>query len=421
MESEDYTDSDNTAVTDEQAAQQHMIHALLQAVIVGVIGFVSVTGNLIALGTLIHNRKVLRTPIYIVIGGLALADIVVSVMNVPEEIINKAEKGDIKSPVWCKVYGLLFNSCQYIAAFHLVVLSVFRGILLTDRAHHGPTAKITVGTCFILWAISLLANIPMVHLFSLMKQSNTCTVIFGNNDEKSPYTKPDEVIRSEELYLLLSAAFSFFLPLVLIFVIYLVTGYMSQRYFEDSYSRRERRLSKMITYLIVVFAMCHLPSEMVEILLHYQLKNTDFQVALYKDRTKFQVWNHVNQYLSILAMLDMALRPVIYATMSREFGAVYDSIINCTACKKDDDEMMPPQLRRRQQEIEEVVTSPNSPLHLDSEPSPLTPLKHDMEKSALEEEEVDSSADFLLRKQPNMQEYIIDTEIIEQMEPEHKF
>jgi len=391
--------SDDTGMglpgADEETVHQHSIHNLVQAVIVAVIGLVSVTGNLIAIATLIHNRKVLRTPIYIVIGGLALADIVVCVMNVPEEILNKAEKGEIKTQVWCKVYGLLYNSCQYIAAFHLVVLAVFRGILLTDRAHHGPTTKITFATCIILWAISLLANIPMVNLSTLLKQSNTCTVSFGGeneNDGQSFLEKSPEEIRSEEMYLLLSAMFSFFLPLVLIFVIYLVTGYMSQRYFEDSYSWRERRLSKMITYLIMVFAMCHLPSEMVEILLHYQLKHNTLENVLYIDRTKFEVWTHVNQYLQILSMLDMALRPVIYATMSREFGAVYDSIINCTACKKEDDEPVPTRLQRRRAEIEEVVTTPHTPLHVEVETVPVTvhtPLNlENYEKEAIEYIEV---------------------------------
>ena len=63
------------------------VHMLLKIVILGVIGFVSVIGNGIALGTLIVYNKQLRVTIYIVIGGLALADIVVAVMNVPDQII----------------------------------------------------------------------------------------------------------------------------------------------------------------------------------------------------------------------------------------------------------------------------------------------------------------------------------------------
>ncbi|KAH3840983.1 galanin receptor type 1-like [Dreissena polymorpha] len=346
---------------EESVDEQAMIHSLLQSVIAGLIGVVSITGNMIAFVTLVNNRRVIRTPIYIVIGGLALTDILNTALNVPEEIINKAEKGDLKSELWCKIFGYLFNSVQYITPFHIVVLAVFRGILLTARDHHGPTSKIAFLTCIILWIVSLLANIPMINHSKLTIQS-TCAASFdGAENPGFNFGKSEPVVqRTEELYILLSAAFSYFLPLVLIFVIYLVTGYMSQRYFEDSYSPRERRLSKMITYIIYVFALCRLPDEMVTLLVHFQLKNTDFVIALSTDINKLTVWFRVREYLSILAMLDCALRPVIYATMSQEFGAVYDSIINCRYCKKEDDDDLDPQpLRRRRQEIEEVIQSAN--------------------------------------------------------------
>lgn len=324
------------------------VHMLLKIVILGGIGFVSVTGNLIALGTLIFYNKTLHTTIYVVIGGLALADIMAAVMYVPEEIITLADNGEVKSNVWCQVYGLLYNSCQYIAAFHLVVLGVLRGILLTDRAHHGPTTIHALVTCAVLWLAALLANIPMIYSTILDPMVKKC-VVKSNNDMKNLQSSV------EERYFILSALFSYFLPLMLIIAIYLFTGYMSKRYFEDSYSRRERRMSKMITTLILTFAMCRLPSETVTLLWFYKMKNFDLKNAL-KNSEKFQVWVHVREYLTILSMLDMALRPIIYATMSREFGAVYDKVINCTYCKQNVDEAAPH--TRRRGEIQEVLRVP---------------------------------------------------------------
>lgn len=68
------------------------VHMLLKIVILGVIGFVSVIGNCIALGTLIIYKNSLRTGIYIVIGGLALADIVIASMDVPDRIMFQVNK-----------------------------------------------------------------------------------------------------------------------------------------------------------------------------------------------------------------------------------------------------------------------------------------------------------------------------------------
>lgn len=187
--------------------------------------------------------------------------------------------------------------------------------------------------------------------------SKRCVVVFTKN--KNPVSLQNEDSSAEERYLILSSAFSYFLPLVLIIVIYLFTGYMSKRFFEDSYSWRERRMSKMISSLIVAFALCRLPSETVTILWFYQVKNTDMIQALNNDTDKYKVWIHVREYLQILSMFDMAIRPIIYATMSREFGLVYDKVINCTYCKDDDDEdELPPRLHYRGNEIEEVLHTP---------------------------------------------------------------
>ncbi|XP_045156650.1 neuropeptide Y receptor type 6-like [Mercenaria mercenaria] len=341
----------------EQGEAGPNVHMLLKIVILGVIGFVSIIGNGIALGTLIIYNKQLRVTIYIVIGGLALADIVVAVMNVPNQIMYQAEKGELKSETWCKFYGVLYNSCQYIAAFHLVVLGVLRGILLTDRAHHGPTAIHALITCAILWVASLLANIPMISSSIHDPYTKRCVVKFSNKD-KDTVSLQNEDSSAEERYLILSAAFSYFMPLVLIFIIYMFTGYMSKRFFEDSYSRRERRMSKMISSLIVTFALCRLPSETITLLWFYQMKNTDMVQVLYNDTDKYKVWINVREYLQILSMFDMAIRPIIYATMSREFGLVYDKVINCTYCKDDEEEELPPRLRRRGNEIEEVLHTP---------------------------------------------------------------
>ncbi|KAL4227823.1 hypothetical protein ACF0H5_013260 [Mactra antiquata] len=332
------------------------VHMLLKIVILGVIGFVSVCGNCIALGTLIVYKNSLRTGIFIVIGGLALADIVITSMDIPDRIMFQADKGDLKSETWCKVYGILVNSCQYIKAFHLVVLAVLRGILLTDRAHHAPTALHALITCAILWTASLLANIPMITSSIHDSMTKRCVIdIDKNRDEER---QSDDTLAAEERYLILSSAFSYFLPLVLIIIIYLFTGYMSKRFFEDSYSRRERRLSKMISCLIVTFSLCHLPSETVNLLWFYQVRNKEL-TQLQKDNEKYQVWLHIRDYLQILALFDMAIRPIIYATMSREFGRVYDQVINCTYCRKEEgEEELPPRLRHRGREIEEVMSTP---------------------------------------------------------------
>lgn len=350
------TESDDSFIPqpEEDMAVQPNVHMLLKIVILGVIGFVSAVGNLIAFGAVLINPKLRRMPLFIFIAGLALADVIVTVMFVPAKIINHLDKGEVTSNAWCKVYGFLYNSCQYISAFYLVILAVLRAMLLTDRSQHKHktlTANlISVG----VWLLALLPNISIIDSSVLDELTQQCVIVFGNKDD---YLGAEQDNSSAELYTLLSAVISYFLPLFVMFVVYIVAGYMSKRFFEDSYSPRDRRLSKMITYLILCFTFCRLPYEMVNLLFYYQTKNANFYEVL-EDPEKYKVWIHVIQYLQVLAMLDQAFRPLIYATMSREFGKMYDQIINCTYCKEEEDEVLPARLRRRGQDIEEVLHTP---------------------------------------------------------------
>ena len=113
----------------------------------------------------------------------------------------------------------------------------------------------------------------------------------------------------------------------------------------------------MITNLIITFALCRLPLKMVSLLWFYRIKNTDdMETLLTEDLQKFKVWIHIRDYLNVLSKIDMALRPVIYATMSREFGQVFDRVINCTYCRQEEE--VATVSRYHGDEIQEVLETP---------------------------------------------------------------
>jgi hypothetical protein len=108
--------------------------------------------------------------------------------------------------------------CGFVAAYHLVVLSVLRGILLTARGRNPPTPLQTLGVVVGLWLLATLGAIPFI--FTIQEYHSLCM------------PRPETVER--DIWLL--NLFSCFIPVFLIAVIYVLTHLMGKRYFEDSYS-----------------------------------------------------------------------------------------------------------------------------------------------------------------------------------------
>lgn len=293
-------------------------HALIKCVIVTLIALVSLIGNGIIIRTLIVYKD-MRIPIYIVIGGMATADFVRVILEIPEQIILWTDNGRVISEAWCKTVTFLATSCVYLAAYHLVVLVALRGILLTDRANTYSSSLHALITSVILWIIALLANIPLVKMAVKTDIAEICVTLQEN----------------PERFLMLTLSFSYILPLALIIIVYIATVFLSRRYFEDSYLLREKRLSRMVTVLVLVFAICRLPYEILEIMVFYEANPVKFSDVLDGEDSlsKLIIWYEVRDYLKCLALLPLALRPVIYAKYSGDWSESFDEIINCTVCR----------------------------------------------------------------------------------------
>lgn len=290
---------------------------LIKCVIITIIGLVSLVGNAIIIRTLVVYKD-MRIPIYIVIGGMATADLVRVILEIPEQIINWTDNRQVISEAWCKTTTFLAASCIYLAAYHLVVLVALRGILLTDRANTWSSSMHAMVTIVILWIIALLANIPLINM-AVITDFDSCVIKQDN---------PERV-------LMLTLSFSYILPLALIIIVYIATVFLSRRYFEDSYLLREKRLSRMVTVLVLVFAICRLPFEVLEVMVHYETQMLNINDVMHgkDDASKLELLNEVRNYLKCLALLPLALRPVIYAKYSGDWNESFDEIINCTMCR----------------------------------------------------------------------------------------
>jgi len=198
------------------------VETLVKCVIVGLIGIMCVVGNTLVIRTLIFF-KYPKIPIYVIIGGLAVSDIIKITLEIPQNVIQWTHKGEGVTTEFCQAIFYLVSTCTYVASGHLVGLSIIRCVMLNDRARsRSYVLKSFIGS-IIIWIATMLANIPNAKAIYKDDLQTTSMGCMHNND----------VTKEDERNMWLRVSFSYILPLMVIAVVYIVTWFFTQRFFED--------------------------------------------------------------------------------------------------------------------------------------------------------------------------------------------
>ncbi|XP_062590202.1 proteinase-activated receptor 2-like [Saccostrea cucullata] len=313
------------------------ITVIVRCVVIVIAAVVCIVGNGMVLGTLVFV-KYPKIPLFVVIGCLALADILRMVSEVPFYVIQWTDNGDLVTTEYCKVSVYVSEVSIFVAAFGIALLSISRLLLLTDRGHSRKFVNLTYVVCIALWILTFLANIP--NIFSSKKDELTQNCVEANSD----------IGVSEEVKLWLYVTFSFFFQLLLISFMYLLTFFWSKKYFTESYSRKERRLSMMVNILIVTFAVFKFPLIVVKLYEFYKSRKvkdlidrfnngevTYEEFEKHHDIQSFVQVDEVTRITECVSLIDLAIRPFIYYKLSYYFSNSFDKVINCNKYNHNND------------------------------------------------------------------------------------
>ncbi|XP_041366506.1 allatostatin-A receptor-like [Gigantopelta aegis] len=285
---------------------------LMVIILMSLTGLVGIIANTIMLRSLIKYPK-LRTDIYVCAGGLAAADMLHLAIAVPSHIINFVGNDDVITPAWCKASRYIADATSYIGPYHIVILAVLRGIMLTNRGYRAPTGRHAFICSCLLWVIAPLATVPVIQMYS--KFQSVCYWVDG--------------VHQEQMWL--TGAFSCFVPLAMVLLVYAGTYYVGQRYFSESYSRKEREISRLVSSVVVAFIICELPYQIMNLYTMYRSQEVHMDTLEAEALDTLYV---VNDYLLCLALVDKTIRPVLYSKLSTDMGECFDEIINCTYCSR---------------------------------------------------------------------------------------
>jgi hypothetical protein len=95
----------------------------------------------------------------------------------------------------------------------------------------------------------------------------------------------------------------------------------------------------MVTMLVLTFAIFKLPYEIINVMMFYKTRET-INNGLSDDPVYDPLYDQLNtlfeidKYCSSVALIDLGLRPLIYAKFSYYFGNSFDEVINCHFCQE---------------------------------------------------------------------------------------
>ena len=282
----------------------------------------------------------------------------------------------------------------------MVVLSVLRGILLTNRnTISRPRPLHLVLVCLLIFVVAALSSIPVTYIYDwhdldlnrfefchkpslqgkdmirevwlihsfatfipLTLVSYFSRQIFANIYFFSTMFMPGSgglplILRPKRCPLMVSSKIKLkilpfqksYVKIVIVIchaesicavypqvvLIYLLTYMLGTKYFSDSYSRKERDKARMVTCVILAFAVLQIPYRIVSIYEAYVWQGL-YQAKSEEEAEPFNMMlDHLATWEKLtmcILVLDKALRPILYSKLCSDIGKAFDEVINCTYC-----------------------------------------------------------------------------------------
>lgn len=306
--------------TSEEMNFERLVRVIIPTIFgfIGVIGFV---GNLLVILVVVSNQQ-MRSTTNILIVSLAVADFLFIVFCVPFTATSYAMPVWPFGTIWCKFSEYMMYVCAYTSVYTLVLMSLDRYLAVVHaiRSMTLRTEKNTYILVFIVWAIVLVTNIPLlfevqVNSYQHYNQNRSaCLNVRHLNDTTQ---------QSAKLFYGFFFGFGFLIPLVIVCVLY---GFMLKRLLygvvpggnqSAESMRAKKRVTRMVIIVVAIFAVCWLPIQIV------------FLVHVFGQHTDSAVFAVVQMASNCLAYMNSCMNPILYAFLSENFRKSFRKLLCC--------------------------------------------------------------------------------------------
>lgn len=316
-----------TAVT-----TQETIAKIVALALIGVFGFI---GNVLTIAV-VHRERALHNTVNYLIVNMALSDLMIPLIVLPNRIFNLATyrsdevwlvTGDFGTAL-CKVFFFTADISSLVSILSLIFITVdrFCAIMFPLRAGTAPLARVNKILIVLTWILPALSFIPILYSYSLQKVGNQ-TLCLSNYG-----VEPLEEVRIQTIFYTLLFAFYIMIPFFVLTVMYtMILAKLRQQDHSitaQSQSKKDRmvryhktrRVVFMALTIIVVFAVCWIPLNVLVFMLYHHWK-FDISRICY-----FNILAFIVQFLSYT---NPMLNPIIYFVFIEKFRKGLYNLISC--------------------------------------------------------------------------------------------
>lgn len=319
--SQENVSSNFSGFHDENAGEFERLVRIIVPTIFGLIVVIGLVGNLLVIIVVLSNKQMQNTT-NILIVSLAVADLSFIIFCVPFTAATYAIPRWPFGNIWCKAVQYMMYVCAYASVYTLVIMSLDRYLAVVHplTSMRIRTVRNTYIAVYVVWITILLSNIPILLHYGLK-----------NYDWYGEERLVCINLKGMDNMLILRAfygcffAFGYVLPLALVCVLY---GFMLKRLLygvvpggsqRAESIRSKKRVTRMVVIVVVIFALCWLPIQII------------FIVTTFGDFPKDEAFTWAQIASNCLAYMNSCVNPILYAFLSENFRRSFRKLLCCSS------------------------------------------------------------------------------------------
>ncbi|XP_031168628.1 somatostatin receptor type 5-like isoform X1 [Sander lucioperca] len=285
-----------------------MPFSVVTAVVYTIVFIVGLLGNTLVIYVVVRYTK-MKTVTNMYILNLALAD-ELYILGIPflgtNSVLSYWPYGDF----FCKVCMTADAMSQFSSTFCLTVMSIDRYLAVVHPIRSAKWRRPQAAKVFngMVWVVSLLIVLPVTIYSHVQEDFNTCNI-----------TWPEPRELWSIVFILYTSILGFFGPLVVICLCYLLivikVRSASVRVGLTRRRKSERKVTRMVVIIVLVFVLCWLPFFITNIvnLIHIIPENNTTAAVYF--------------FLVILTYVNSCANPILYGFLSDNFKQSFQKVL----------------------------------------------------------------------------------------------
>ncbi|XP_032394331.1 somatostatin receptor type 5 isoform X3 [Etheostoma spectabile] len=285
-----------------------MPFSVVTAVVYTIVFIVGLLGNTLVIYVVVRYTK-MKTVTNMYILNLALAD-ELYILGIPflgtNSVLSYWPYGDF----FCKVCMTADAMSQFSSTFCLTVMSIDRYLAVVHPIRSAKWRRPQAAKVFngMVWVVSLLIVLPVTIYSRVQEDFNTCNIT---------WPAPRELWSI--VFILYTSILGFFGPLVVICLCYLLivikVRSASMRVGLTKRRKSERKVTRMVVIIVLVFVLCWLPFFITNIvnLIHIIPENNTTADVYF--------------FLVILTYVNSCANPILYGFLSDNFKQSFQKVL----------------------------------------------------------------------------------------------